>query len=139
MKDDTIEDLKDEIHDLGIEIRELKQELRDAERENAALQAEVDDSVAREEAADSEREAAVKKSIEVKEQINRDADEIKSKYDTLCQKHNDKQFNYIKALSIAESLHANGSGYFHTPDGKKLLDWALNQLKREAACILKSY
>ncbi len=128
---DELEDLRDQIHD-------LEQDLKDADKDIVRLEAELaemykDDGKTqirlKEEIKDLNA-AAVARSTEIT-RLEKIAADLDKYLDTL-------RVNYIKALSVSESLKTNGNmDYFKTNPGRQLLAWADEELKREASKIMK--
>ena len=128
---EIIDDLKDEIHDLT---QDLKAANKETDRLETELQGMIEDEELRE--ADHKRQLKV---LEVSEdQKQEKVKMLTHEVSRLDHLYDELYHNYIKALSIAETVRVNGTTeYFRTEAGKNLLTWAVDELKREFHKIAK--
>jgi len=128
---ERIDDLKDEVHD-------LEQDLRASGRECVRLEAELERMIDDEELTEADHKRQVKVLKDAQDEKHEIILHLKAMVAGLESRLEGLQHNYIRALSIAETVRENGTAdYFRTKSGKDLLDWAVAELKREAYIIMK--
>jgi hypothetical protein len=138
-KDDIIDRLKDDIHDLTIDLAEARIDVAEVEKENTRLESELISSY--------NDESVPLMSLEIERlrceaqvdqgTIRRREENIKTVTDQVRWLSE----NYLKALTILETLSMNGQNnleYLSTDEGKHSLLWANDEYKREMDKFLLS-
>lgn len=128
---EVIEELKDEVHD-------LEYDLRASEKECDRLGTEIGTMIEDQELAEADHRRQLKILEDAEDTRHEELVHLNGNMAGLEKRLEGLQHNYIRALSIAETVRENGNtDYFRTKSGKDLLDWAVAELKREAHIIMK--
>lgn len=128
---ESIDDLQDQVHD-------LEHDLRASEKECGRLEVEVEGMIEDQELAEADHKRQLKILEDSEDTCHEDVLHLHGQIEGLEKRLDGLQHNYIRALSIAETVRENGNtDYFRTKSGKDLLDWAVAELKREAHSIMK--
>jgi chromosome segregation ATPase len=142
---EQIEELKDELHDARQDIKRLEQENNNLEKEikdlekDAALHTDEINAI-EEDQVQREQEHAHALTISYNEfnRMRDDSRELSRELEVLRDRFQETHHNYIKALSIAETLKTNrGAGYFDSPQGRDLINWACSELRNESNKIMR--
>lgn len=128
---ELIDDLKDQIHD-------LEQDVKDLQKENDQLSKDAQEFIEEKVETDEVHEKIVKALEAGEDQKSNDIKALRQEISQLDISYGECYHNFIKALSIAETVELNGNtDYFKTDEGRILLSWAVNALKKEAHTMMK--
>lgn len=130
-KDEIIDDLKDQVHDLTLEIKDYQREVDQLEKTISKMEV----------GADAIEEKFQAQIISLKDDIAL-CDAARLAANALLSNQTDRvkdyRAKYLKALAIAETVRLNGATtYLNTNPGIDLLMWAKEEFSKESNTIIK--